>query len=1050
MKAASGKRVAKSKQQPEGRSVKAGDLADVLAVALPLLVAAVITNLPSVYRLGWSQSLFRSLVWIVTVAILLFDARLRRQAESNDAVRTARSSRRSGGNFFLRARSDRAILAALGVVALFAAISHYNFGRFHRDGAFLHYHEFYHYYMGSKYIPELGHDGLYAATHRALVENDDSLAGSIPLVKNLRSYEREGQAVSWERSASVARVFSERRWQEFREDVRFFQARIPANWWQFVLIDHGFNATPFWTMVASSLSTHLPLHDGSLYALAALDLLLIAAMLLLVRYAFGTKTCLLLAIFVFANFFGVFDITGGAFLRQLWLAALIGFVCFFKKGRLVLAGLCLAVAALDRVFPLLFGLLPAFLFVKETVGRRSLRHAQSRFIAALAGSLVLLGGLSAVTSGETAAWKGWYGKIRAHNQCFYINQIAMRNLFVVNPATAHQNVADGWNEASWWRERETLDARSRHTLLAVRALLLVLLVFLVVGQKDSEPSLALLSFTPFLLFYPANYYCVFLAVIIVCWQRAFWLALAMQALQGLFWLLTVAFATAAHLELLHWIVALCLVVTFLVFLTISLLQTVRRKPVLSRAGQLILAGGAVCLAGAVVADVYEGRADRDRVALDLVPEDVRSVNGAEVMSEQMARWGTGWSRNDHLVFMAQAPGAHCTINVPASRAGSHRVRIDYSEAPPFGVTALAVNGQAPLQSVDLYSPRVGIRPVVYEDIVLREGSNEFTFTVQGKHRASQHYHFALDRIAVDWAGEPDESAGGAASGQQRRRALDTAVSWVLANPADSFDGGRIGVCSEIVMLFCLASNPELSDDRETYIHQIERRFRQLNARPAYRTEPDEYEMLAAAAHVASRLKIDFPAFGEQAGRVRQWAESFYTDDGVVVRPLFLGAYLNRLDPAAAPAFRMDQSILYQEYHRRQLFGLMAGDVDSAKSLAVKGTLAAMSRDVCALIDFGQQALPRSEMFADRQFWAQLCDRAMRWATETGDCLTVARVVLMARHLNVDQLVPSFDAAIEFLLKHQEPDGSFGPTSPRKPNPFREGVLTAALAIAEGL
>ena len=189
------------------------------------------------------------------------------------------------------------------------------------------------------------------ATHRALIENDRTLSGTISVIKNLRTYQLEGNAVSLERSASVARLFSEQRWQEFKQDVFFFQSKIPPDWWRFLLVDHGLNATPFWIFVGSSFSAHLPLNNGTLFLLASFDLLLIAVMLLLVRYAFGMKTALLFAIFFFANFFATFDIVGGGFLRELWLACLVAFVCFLKKGRMGAAGCCLAVSALDRVFP---------------------------------------------------------------------------------------------------------------------------------------------------------------------------------------------------------------------------------------------------------------------------------------------------------------------------------------------------------------------------------------------------------------------------------------------------------------------------------------------------------------------------------------------------------------------------------------------------------------------------------------------------------------------------------------------------------------------------
>ena len=43
------------------------------------------------------------------------------------------------------------------------ALSWWNLGRFHFN-PFIHYYEFYHYYLGAKYAPELGYTRLYECT----------------------------------------------------------------------------------------------------------------------------------------------------------------------------------------------------------------------------------------------------------------------------------------------------------------------------------------------------------------------------------------------------------------------------------------------------------------------------------------------------------------------------------------------------------------------------------------------------------------------------------------------------------------------------------------------------------------------------------------------------------------------------------------------------------------------------------------------------------------------------------------------------------------------
>ncbi|MFH1417967.1 MAG: hypothetical protein ABII12_06750 [Planctomycetota bacterium] len=90
------------------------------------------------------------------------------------------------------------------------------------------------------------------------------------------------------------------------------------------------------------------------------------------------------------------------------------------------------------------------------------------------------------------------------------------------------------------------------------------------------------------------------------------------------------------------------------------------------------------------------------------------------------------------------------------------------------------------------------------------------------------------------------------------------------------------------------------------------------------------------------------------------------------------------------------------------------------------------------------------MFADRTFWAQLCERGIRWGRETGNLVSAARLILVTKCLEVESAVPSFQLGVGFLLRHQEPDGCFGVSSPYSPNAYRDGVLAAIMALGASL
>jgi len=113
-------------------------------------------------------------------------------------------------------------------------------------------------------------------------------------------------------------------------------------------------------------------------------------------------------------------------------------------------------------------------------------------------------------------------------------------------------------------------------------------------------------------------------------------------------------------------------------------------------------------------------------------------------------------------------------------------------------------------------------------------------------------------------------------------------------------------------------------------------------------------------------------------------------------------------------------------------------------------LFSISGDVCALTDFGREPAAGVAALADRGFWAELCEKGIRWGRENGDFLLVARLVLVARCIGVESAIPSFEAAVDDLVQHQEPDGCFGACNPYSPNPFRDGVLAGLMAIASSL
>ena len=123
-----------------------------------------------------------------------------------------------------------------------------NFGQF-RYFSFVHYHDFLHYYLGSKYFAELRHTRLYRCLAAADVE--DGLAAGVRnrWIRNLETNEAEPGTALVSTSTRCSLDFTPERWAAFRDDVRWFRARFMPQGWDSVFMDHGYNATPVWTVI---------------------------------------------------------------------------------------------------------------------------------------------------------------------------------------------------------------------------------------------------------------------------------------------------------------------------------------------------------------------------------------------------------------------------------------------------------------------------------------------------------------------------------------------------------------------------------------------------------------------------------------------------------------------------------------------------------------------------------------------------------------------------------------------------------------------------------
>lgn len=389
----------------------------------------------------------------------------------------------------------RWITAALAFCAL-GAVGSFAFSDRTAEGRFVNGWEFFHYYLGSKYAPELGYTGLYDAALVADVETGRHFSHERDAIRDLRT---GGcipvEEVLSERQAIKSR-FSAARWTEFSSDIQYFKERLPIERWNGLFRDKGYNPSPVWTMVAAPLANLVSTSNPrGMVALALLDPILLFIAFLAVWRTFGIRAALLMVILMGTHMTASHSHMKGAFLRTDWLSALILAVCAVKAKHPAVGGALVAYAAAVRVFPAFFagGLVIAAAY------RGPAQRDRLRFGVGLAVTFVLLLALSALAVAP-GTWQGFVEKIWQHHDSFSPWRVGFKNIFLgtyeyLPNGNTHQEVyRQRW--LPWW---------------VLQGLMLAGLA-LIVRRLENWETLAV-GFVPvFFLVAPTYYYYIMLVI----------------------------------------------------------------------------------------------------------------------------------------------------------------------------------------------------------------------------------------------------------------------------------------------------------------------------------------------------------------------------------------------------------------------------------------------------------------------------------------------------------------------------------------------------------
>jgi len=225
-----------------------------------------------------------------------------------------------------------------------------------RYSEYYHRHEFYHYYLGSKFFREVGYTRLYECTAIAEIE--------LGRAANVRKRDIRDLRVNLIKPIIDTEVvkdpkhctdhFTAPRWASFKKDVDWFYRSAAGSYWENMIKDHGYNPPPVWSMTGKFFANMGEADDAFFKYLASIDIVLHIGAVALLVWAFGWETTAVGVVFWGCNKAADFYWTGGAFLRQDWWFFLVASLCLTKKKYYFLAGFALMWSALLRIFPAIF------------------------------------------------------------------------------------------------------------------------------------------------------------------------------------------------------------------------------------------------------------------------------------------------------------------------------------------------------------------------------------------------------------------------------------------------------------------------------------------------------------------------------------------------------------------------------------------------------------------------------------------------------------------------------------------------------------------------
>ena len=401
------------------------------------------------------------------------------------------------GGARLDAAGRRRLVTGLWMSLAALAMVHYVWPNVH-SGRYFNGYEHFHYYLGTKYAPEIGYTGLYVATVAALDENEAD-RGRPPInIERARDLETS-RHISPERLRrqipEVKAHFTPERWQEYREDAAYLAER--ASWGGMVkaLDNKGYNASPAWTLVSGALANSTSTVTGSVQLLPWIDVVLWLVAFVAVGLTFGARVLSIMLVILGTQLVTDHSHLKAAFLRVDWIVCLLLALVAQKKKQPAIAGALVGYAAMMRIFPAVFGFGVGVRLVSELVRHRRIDRGSVLFLATMTVAMLVLFAASTGVYGFDY-WKEFFDKILPHASAVTSWRVGFRYVFV------------GLAGLGGWEEFST----SHSTSFYLICLVLLIGCAFIVEKLDADDALAFGFFAFYLLMAPTYYYYVALLI----------------------------------------------------------------------------------------------------------------------------------------------------------------------------------------------------------------------------------------------------------------------------------------------------------------------------------------------------------------------------------------------------------------------------------------------------------------------------------------------------------------------------------------------------------